>query len=46
MDRGVTRIPVAVAAFYDDLLARAQADALAGLGPRKSFKQRRIKGRV
>lgn len=46
MDWGVTRIPVAVAALYDDLLARAQADARAGLGPRESFKQRRIKGRV
>lgn len=45
MSLRITRLPVAAAALYDDLLARARDDALAGLGPVEAFTVKTIKGR-
>lgn len=45
MSLRITRLPVAAAALYDDLLARARGDALAGVGPVEAFTVKTIKGR-
>lgn len=45
MDRYITRIPVATAALYDDLLARAQADTVTGLDAAETLSRRTVKGR-
>jgi hypothetical protein len=42
MDRYITRIPVATAALYDDLLARAQS---VPLDPTETLSRRKVKGR-
>jgi hypothetical protein len=45
MDRYLTRIPVATAALYDDLLGRAQASLLGDFEPGETLSRRKVKGR-